>query len=170
MSTNRTNPTTFRYPFTAELADQPDGVQAAHRYAFSGLLDVNQAIAALKQQMDALKAGTATAAAASSSATITNVTTAAIVLNTVSAVAAYSASPWDVVLADTSIAAFTVTLPVAASATNKAIIVKKVSADANVVTVAAQGTDTIDGHASIDIAVQGVSFTLVSNGVLWEIV
>ena len=53
MSTPPLNPTSLRFPF--ELRDQPAEVVQAHRYAFQGLTDLNQAIAALKNQVDANK-------------------------------------------------------------------------------------------------------------------
>src|SRR5277367_1514734 len=50
------NPPTFRYPFISEIADQPVGVQNAHRAAFQGIQDLQQAVTALNT-----KVGTATA-------------------------------------------------------------------------------------------------------------
>jgi hypothetical protein len=55
------NPLNLRYPF--DLSGEKPEVQQAHLFAFNGLLDVNQAIAALKTQVDS-KVSTATAAAA----------------------------------------------------------------------------------------------------------
>ena len=43
------NPISQRYPF--ELRDQPPEVVQAHRYAFSGLVDLNQAVASLRSQI-----------------------------------------------------------------------------------------------------------------------
>ena len=43
------NPTSLRYPF--ELKGQPDEVVQAHRYAFQGLVDLNQAVVSLKSQV-----------------------------------------------------------------------------------------------------------------------
>ncbi len=45
------NPISLRYPF--ELKDQAPEVVQAHRYAFQGIVDLNQAIAALKSQLNA---------------------------------------------------------------------------------------------------------------------
>jgi hypothetical protein len=55
------NPLNLRYPF--DLSGEKPEVQQAHLFAFNGLLDINQAIAALKTQVDS-KVSTATAAAA----------------------------------------------------------------------------------------------------------
>ena len=52
------NPISLRYPF--ELKDQPPEVVQAHRYTFQGLVDLNQAIAAMKSQLEAVKAGATT--------------------------------------------------------------------------------------------------------------
>src|SRR5271167_3090665 len=49
------NPPTFRYPFISEIADQPIGAQNAHRAAFQGIQDLQQAVTALNT-----KVGTAT--------------------------------------------------------------------------------------------------------------
>src|SRR5271154_5938363 len=61
------NPPTFRYPFEAEIAGLPAGVQNAHRAAFQGLQDLNQAVSALNT-----KIGTTTSSAAAT--TTENVT------------------------------------------------------------------------------------------------
>jgi hypothetical protein len=50
MSTPPLNPISLRYPF--ELKNQPDEVVQAHRYAFQGLVDLNQAVASLKSQIN----------------------------------------------------------------------------------------------------------------------
>lgn len=47
------NPINVRFPF--ELKDQPHEVQQAHRYAFQGLVDLNQAIASISSQVSRLK-------------------------------------------------------------------------------------------------------------------
>jgi len=90
--------------------------------------------------------------------------------NMVSAVANTNAAPWDIILADTSGGGFTVTLPLAASATGKPITVKKVSGDGNVLVVDAQGAELIDGDPNLSITGQYVSPTLVSDGSNWWIV
>lgn len=45
------NPPTFRYPFISEIADQPVGVQNAHRAAFQGIQDLQQAVTALNTKV-----------------------------------------------------------------------------------------------------------------------
>lgn len=85
-------------------------------------------------------------------------------------VASHNASPWEVILADTSAGGFTVTLPLAASCTGKPVIVKKVSSDGNVLVVAAQGVEVIDGSSSLNITSQYVSPTAVSDGTNWWII
>lgn len=60
-----TNQPTFRFPFA--LAGQPKEVQQAHVFAFQGILDCQQGIAALKEQLSAK-------ASASGNSTVTNVT------------------------------------------------------------------------------------------------
>ena len=53
-----------------------------------------------------------------------------------------------VVLVDASSAAVTITLPLASSASNSTVQIKKIDSSANLVTVARSGTDTIDGATS----------------------
>lgn len=71
------NPTSFRYPFA--LKDQPPEVKQAHLFAFNGLLDVNQAIASMKTQIETLKSGT-TAAAAAAAETVQNITSETVIV------------------------------------------------------------------------------------------
>lgn len=55
------SPTSFRYPFA--LQDQPQDVQQAHLFAFNGILDLQNAIAALKKQVGSSTASTTTTVA-----------------------------------------------------------------------------------------------------------
>lgn len=80
--TQTLNPPNFRYPFDAEISDQPEGVQNAHRAAFQGILDLNQAIAALHNQVTTGHATNA-AAIAETAATITNNTTNVTISNSI---------------------------------------------------------------------------------------
>lgn len=79
--------------------------------------------------------------------------------------AAYTLTTGDFfILGDATTAAFTLTLP---SASNKGMIVslKKVDATANTVTLAAAGTDTIQGAATVALTAQFSSRTLFADGV-----
>ena len=69
------NPVSLRYPF--ELKEQPHEVQQAHRYAFQGLVDLNQAIANLSPRIAALEANPSTVSTGNST-TVTNNTTTTI--------------------------------------------------------------------------------------------
>lgn len=62
------NPISFRFPFSVEGKAHPDIVSAV-RYLASGNVDVNQAIAALKQQLDALTPSSTTTVIQSSGGT-----------------------------------------------------------------------------------------------------
>src|SRR5271163_2854614 len=55
------NPPTFRYPFISEIADQPVGVQNAHRAAFQGIQDLQQAVTALNTKVGTTTTSTPTA-------------------------------------------------------------------------------------------------------------
>ncbi len=79
----------------------------------------------------------------------------------------YTASSGDIILADASAGAITVTLP--DPAVNAVVKVKKIDSSANAVTIDAAGA-TIDGEASIQITKQHESYTLVSDGSAWYIV
>src|SRR5271154_1134848 len=45
------NPPTFRYPFESEIASLPPGAQNAHRAAFQGIQDLQQAVTALNTKV-----------------------------------------------------------------------------------------------------------------------
>lgn len=75
----------------------------------------------------------------------------------------YTATALDeLVLADASGGAFTVTLPRAEDGT-KRLTIKRTSGGVNAVTIAPQGSDTIEGAASVSLATQWASRTLQSN-------
>lgn len=89
--------------------------------------------------------------------------------NVVGVTAAYTVGTLEeVVLADASGAAFTVTLP--APTLGARATVKKVDASANAVTVATPGTETIDGAADRSLAAENEVVRLVSDGANWFVV
>ncbi|PRY14116.1 hypothetical protein CLV37_107235 [Kineococcus rhizosphaerae] len=87
------------------------------------------------------------------------------VVRTVKASSAYTAVVGDVVLADASGAALTITLP--APAPSAQVSVKKTDASTRVVTVKAAGTALIDGASSRDLTVRWQGVSLVSDGKDW---
>jgi hypothetical protein len=60
------NSPSFRFPFSAQLADQSNGVKEVHRNTWNAITDLNQAIASLKGQIPAASAATTTATATTS--------------------------------------------------------------------------------------------------------
>src|SRR5277367_5974525 len=52
------NPPTFRYPFESEIAGLPQGAQNAHRAAFQGIQDLQQAVTALNTKVGTTSAST----------------------------------------------------------------------------------------------------------------
>lgn len=70
-------------------------------------------------------------------------------------------------LADATSGAFTITLPSAQAVPAMRVGAKKTDATANAVTVAASGSDVIDGAASYPLTVQYQSVTLMSDGGNW---
>ena len=75
------------------------------------------------------------------------------------------------ILANTTSAGFTLTLPTAVGRSGKFFRVKKISTDANTLTIATTGGQTIDGASSITSALTTRPFwTLQSDGANWWIV
>src|SRR6185312_12971588 len=69
-----------------------------------------------------------------------------------------------VILADATAGNITVTLPAASTEGNRELFVKKVDSSANTVRVAAAGTDTIDGAASVTLSSQYAWIDIISDG------
>lgn len=80
------------------------------------------------------------------------------------------ADAYELVTANATGGAFTVTLPTAAGVTGEAVGVKKTDSTANVVTIDADGTETIDGELTALLEAEGEMFELVSNGTNWIVV
>lgn len=75
-----------------------------------------------------------------------------------------------VVFANAASAGVTITLPTASSFTGYRFYVKRTDSSGNSCSVAASGTDTIDGQASVSLAQQYTCLTLVSDGSAWYII
>ncbi len=82
-----------------------------------------------------------------------------------------------VILCDTSSAAITITLPTAASAftslttLGQQFTVKRITTDVNKVTIAPDGSESIDGHTQIDLVGPNlVNITFISDGTSWHVV
>lgn len=89
----------------------------------------------------------------------------------VSKTAAYSATVRDqLIKADATGGAFTVTLPTAVGATSKTYTIKRMNAGANAVTVACSGAETIDGSATYSLSSQYASVTVVSDNSNWLVI
>ncbi len=71
---------------------------------------------------------------------------------------------------DASSAAFTVTLPAAASHDGRVIYVKKTDSSSNAVTIDGNGSETIDGATTVDVLLQYECLQLVCNGTGWSVV
>lgn len=82
----------------------------------------------------------------------------------------YVAQPWDVVLGDSHLGGFTVTLPSASLCVGKPIHVKKVSQDHYGIVVAPQVGEQIDGATSLTITAYLNCPTLISDGSDWWII
>ena len=86
--------------------------------------------------------------------------------------AAYSVDNETVILANATGGAFSVTLPPSNPDTiNRCITVKRLNAGVNAVTIAAQGTDLIDGAATQALALQYAALTVLSDGLgAWHVI
>lgn len=77
----------------------------------------------------------------------------------------------EIVLGSDAGGSFTATLPSAASCINKVFTFHKTNSSANLFTIAPAGGDTIQGAASVALAKQYQSITLVSSGgATWQII
>jgi hypothetical protein len=84
---------------------------------------------------------------------------------------AYSITLFDnVITANATAGAFSVTLPTAVGITGKVYTVKKIDSSANAVTVATTSAQTIDGSASEILSFQYDGITVQSNGANWFII
>jgi hypothetical protein len=79
----------------------------------------------------------------------------------------YTALAGDVLLCDATGGAFTVTLPAAAGVSGQSISVKKTDASANAITVDGNGSETIDGAATLALSTRYAAVTLWSDGSNW---
>lgn len=77
----------------------------------------------------------------------------------------YTAVANDAVFVNTSGGGHTITLPAAASNSGAIIVVKKISTDANNLTIARTGSDLIDSATSQATTLPNMSYTFVSDGV-----
>jgi hypothetical protein len=75
----------------------------------------------------------------------------------------------DIVLADTSGAAWTLSLYTASGNTGKRLYIKKTTSDLNALTIDPNGTETIDGSLTTTINTQYESVILVSDGTNWQL-
>ncbi len=82
----------------------------------------------------------------------------------------YTATSSDgTILCDATGGAFSVTLPAAASNTGVVLVVKKIDASANAVTIDGNSSETIDGATTQSIGVRYESLTIGCNGTAWYI-
>jgi hypothetical protein len=74
------------------------------------------------------------------------------------------------ILADATAGAFAVTLPTAVGHKGTELVVKRMNAGGNNVTVTAAGAETIDGAATAVLAAQYASVRVQSDGANWVVV
>lgn len=84
---------------------------------------------------------------------------------------AYTATVADeIVLADATVGAFTVTLPTAASAKGRILHIKATSIAGGNVTIDGNGAETIDGAATLVISTANRCVSLASDGTAWYVI
>lgn len=71
------------------------------------------------------------------------------------------------VLGDTTGAAFTITLPPVATVKGRELVFKRVNAGANNLTIDGNAAETIDGAATVVLAVQYAVLRIQSDGLTW---
>jgi hypothetical protein len=76
----------------------------------------------------------------------------------------------DVILADASAGAITISLPAAANASGKLFWIKKIDSSANLVTVDPDGSECIDQYTSLALCERGDAVQIVSNASQWWII
>jgi hypothetical protein len=74
------------------------------------------------------------------------------------------------ILGDASSGAITITLPTAVGIAGRVYVVKKIDNSSNVVTVAASGSETIDGATTYTLSSQWKYVTIISNGSNWLVI
>lgn len=75
----------------------------------------------------------------------------------------------EVIYADASSGAITITLPAAASSTDKRVVVKKIDSTRNIVTVDGNASELVEDETSFDLLLQGEAITLLCDGTEWRI-
>lgn len=89
----------------------------------------------------------------------------------VTKIAGYTATVTDnVILCDATAGAITIDLPAAATASGKVLVIKKIDATANTVTIDGDTGDLIDGAATQVISAQWTAIEIVCNGTAWYII
>jgi hypothetical protein len=81
----------FRYPFETEIANESDGAKVAHRNAFQGILDLNQAVASLKTQLTSATSSSSSTSSSTSTSTSSSTSTGTqtVVTNTATTTIGY---------------------------------------------------------------------------------
>jgi len=76
----------------------------------------------------------------------------------------------DVILADATSGGFTLGLPASSGLTGRVFIIKKIDSSANVVTIDANSTETIDGETTLTLYNQFESVRIMSDGTNWVVI
>lgn len=120
-----------------------------------------------------LAVGTNNQVLAANSATATGLewqTFSAALLAVTSKTANYTATTADnVILCDSTSAAFTITLYTAAGNTGRKLIIKKTDSSVNAVTIDGDGSETIDGSTTTTLNTQNETLVIFSDGTNWQI-
>ncbi len=92
-----------------------------------------------------------------------------LALPIVTKTAAYTAAIGDcTILGNATTAAFTITLPAAATIAGRVYVLKKIDSSANAVTVDANASETIDGALTVVLSTQWSKVMIQSDGANWQ--
>ena len=76
----------------------------------------------------------------------------------------------DLILVNASAGTVTVNLPAASTVPGKVYVIKKIDSSVNIMTIDPNGSETIDGLATMVIAIQYEALKIVSDGSVWWII
>lgn len=132
-----------------------------------GEIDVDELIAGIVDIVTA----TITTATITNLAVTTNLDIdGSLDFRTVTKTADYTAADEIVILCDASDNDITITLPVAATYTDRVYYIKKIDGSEHTITIDGNSTEAIDGDETQIITTQYVSLTVCSDGSNWHII
>ncbi|MGE3681946.1 MAG: hypothetical protein AB7G93_09485 [Bdellovibrionales bacterium] len=151
---------------TAETNAETAATNASNSASAASTSATNAATSAT----NAANSATAAASSASDAADSAAEALSAVQPSVASKTAAYTLTTADdVILADASGGAFTLTLPAAASNSGQIYKIKKIDSSANIVTIDGNSSETIDGNTTYSLSGQDQFVEIVCDGSNWKV-